>query len=99
MIKVDVPNDSSSRVKILKALTRKFDLHEDVDFEEIERNIPDAMSGADLYSLVASAMNHSIGRAVKQIEDNNVKEEDAVIRLTRMDFEEAIREFATGTGG
>lgn len=98
MIHVDVPADHESRVKILKALTRKFDMDSDVDFDSIEKSVPSRLSGADFYSLVTSAMNCSIARAVQMIEDNKVKEEDAVIRLTRADFDQAIVLFAAGGG-
>lgn len=90
MINVGISEDKGSRIKILEALTGKFDLHPDIDYDLIEKSCPESLSGADFYSLVASAMNQSLVRAVRQIEEERVKEEDAIIQLTMDDFEQPL---------
>ena len=64
LVYLGVNEDSRSKEKILKAITRKFDLAEDVDFCEISKLCPPIMTGADLYGLSSDAMLRALRRAV-----------------------------------
>lgn len=55
LVYVGLPADSIARAKILTALTRKFNLAQDVNLEEISALCSDLFTGADLYALCADA--------------------------------------------
>lgn len=44
---------------VLKALTRKFKLHEDVSLYSIAKKCPPNFTGADMYALCADAWFHA----------------------------------------
>lgn len=50
--------------RVLKALTRKFKLHEDVSLYSIARKCPPNFTGADMYALCADAWFHAAKRKV-----------------------------------
>ncbi|KAK2416583.1 cell division cycle protein [Trifolium repens] len=50
-----VNSDASYRERVLKALTRKFKLHEDVSLYAIAKKCPPNFTGADMYALCADA--------------------------------------------
>lgn len=55
LVYVGLPSGPAAREKILKALTRKFDLDHGVEFATIAEECSDLFSGADLYALCADA--------------------------------------------
>ncbi|GMH35252.1 hypothetical protein BSKO_03120 [Bryopsis sp. KO-2023] len=55
LVYVGLPSGAPSRVKILKALTRKFHMTDEVDLESIAEKCPERFTGADLYALCADA--------------------------------------------
>lgn len=76
-IYLGVATEPQERIKIMKAQTRKFKLHSDIDFEEIERLVPLNFTGADFSGLTNEAYMEA---AKRQIED--LKEE---IRQKKLD--------------
>ncbi|KAL8167782.1 hypothetical protein V2J09_009281 [Rumex salicifolius] len=55
LIYVGITSDPTNRERVLKALTRKFKLHEDVSLYSIAERCPPNFTGADLYALCADA--------------------------------------------
>ena len=67
-IYLGIAEEPEERIKILKAQTRKFELNEDVNFEEIEENIPKNFTGADFGGLTNEAYLHATKRKIAEIE-------------------------------
>ncbi|KAL2345390.1 hypothetical protein Fmac_006675 [Flemingia macrophylla] len=59
LLYVGVNSDASYRERVLKALTRKFKLHEDVSLYSIAKKCPPNFTGADMYALCADAWFHA----------------------------------------
>ncbi|CAG2158348.1 unnamed protein product [Oppiella nova] len=76
LLYVGIAEDSESRLKILKALTRKFNFESDLDLEGIERLCPSGLSGADLYSICSNALMKAIERNIRQLNDKTLAEEE-----------------------
>lgn len=70
MVYLGISEDTESKVKILKAITRKFNLSPDVDLEVLASKCPVNLTGADLYSLCSDAMLTALR---KQIEDLEIR--------------------------
>ncbi|RZB48971.1 Peroxisome biogenesis protein 6 isoform B [Glycine soja] len=64
LLYVGVNSDASYRERVLKALTRKFKLHEDVSLYSIAKKCPPNFTGADMYALCADAWFHAAKRKV-----------------------------------
>lgn len=64
LLYVGVNSDPSYRERVLKALTRKFQLHEDVSLYAIAKRCPPNFTGADMYALCADAWFHAAKREV-----------------------------------
>ncbi|BAT86338.1 Peroxisome biogenesis protein [Vigna angularis] len=64
LLYVGVNSDASYRERVLKALTRKFKLHEDVSLYSIAKKSPPNFTGADMYALCADAWFHAAKRKV-----------------------------------
>lgn len=62
LLYVGVNTDASYRERVLKALTRKFKLHEDVSLLSIAKKCPQNFTGADMYALCADAWFHAAKR-------------------------------------
>ncbi|GAB4831812.1 peroxisomal assembly protein [Ancistrocladus abbreviatus] len=61
---VGVNSDPSYRERVLTALTRKFELHEDVSLYSVAKRCPPNFTGADMYALCADAWFHAAKRKV-----------------------------------
>ncbi|KAK3415577.1 hypothetical protein EUGRSUZ_H01193 [Eucalyptus grandis] len=59
LLYIGVNTDASYRERVLKALTRKFKLHEDVSLYSIAMKCPPNFTGADMYALCADAWFHA----------------------------------------
>ncbi|XP_048129327.1 peroxisome biogenesis protein 6 isoform X2 [Rhodamnia argentea] len=59
LLYVGVNTDVSNRERVLKALTRKFKLHEDVSLYSVAKKCPPNFTGADMYALCADAWFHA----------------------------------------
>lgn len=88
---VGIPEDKISRVNILKALTRKFCLAKDVNFEVIEGKCPPNLSGADFYSLCTDAMMNKIQKNVELIENGQLHDDNIELVVDSEDFEVALK--------
>ncbi|XP_050388321.1 peroxisome biogenesis protein 6 [Argentina anserina] len=64
LLYVGVVSDPSYRERVLKALTRKFKLHEDVSLYSIAKKCPPTFTGADMYALCADAWFSAAKRKV-----------------------------------
>ncbi|OWM78020.1 hypothetical protein CDL15_Pgr018589 [Punica granatum] len=64
LLYVGVNSDASYRERVLKALTRKFKLHEGVSLYSIAKKCPPNFTGADMYALCADAWFHAAKRKV-----------------------------------
>ncbi|KAI8559253.1 hypothetical protein RHMOL_Rhmol04G0158200 [Rhododendron molle] len=59
LLYVGVNSDPLYRERVLKALTRKFQLREDVSLYSIAKKCPPNFTGADMYALCADAWFHA----------------------------------------
>ncbi|KAE9464038.1 hypothetical protein C3L33_04054, partial [Rhododendron williamsianum] len=64
LLYVGVNSDPSDRERVLKSLTRKFQLREDVSLYSIAKKCPPNFTGADMYALCADAWFHAAKRKV-----------------------------------
>lgn len=58
--------------RVLKALTRKFKLSEDVSLYSIAKKCPSTFTGADMYALCADAWFQAAKRKVRERERERV---------------------------
>ena len=85
-IYLGIAKEPSERIKILQAQTRKFNLNEDVDFDEIEKLVPPNFTGADFGGLTNEAYMQAARRKIEEVqnyvEQNNL-EKDGFISLSQ----------------
>ncbi|XP_057544684.1 peroxisomal ATPase PEX6 isoform X2 [Amaranthus tricolor] len=96
LLYVGVNADPSYRERVLKALTRKFQLHEDVSLYAIAKRCPPNFSGADMYALCADAWFQAAKRQVSSSasdSSSNDNPEDAVV-VEYEDFIKVLGELA-----
>ncbi|XP_074026455.1 peroxisomal biogenesis factor 6 isoform X2 [Leptinotarsa decemlineata] len=63
--------DKESKLSVLKALTRKFSLSNDVNLIEVVKISPKNITGADFYGICSSAWSSAVRRLIKRIENGN----------------------------
>ncbi|KAF5842405.1 hypothetical protein DUNSADRAFT_7389 [Dunaliella salina] len=68
LVYIGIAHEPESKARVLKALTRKFALAEDVDLDAIAEAAPVQLTGADLYALCADAWMVAFKRRVAEIE-------------------------------
>lgn len=68
LVYLGVNEDAESKEKILKAITRKFNLSPDVDLGALAMKCPAILTGADLYALSSDAMLSALRRQIDQLE-------------------------------
>lgn len=73
MLYLGVSKDHDAQLDILKALTRKFKLHPDIDLPAIASQCPLTYTGADFYALCADTMLHALSRKVSLLESKRSK--------------------------
>ena len=61
---VGIASDGASRVSVLAALTRRFELAPDADLADVAARCPKHLTGADLYALCADAWMNGAKRTV-----------------------------------
>ncbi|GAB2299130.1 peroxisomal assembly protein [Dionaea muscipula] len=95
LLYVGVNADASYRERILTALTRKFQLHEDVSLYSIAKRCPPNFTGADMYALCADAWFHAAKRKVSSSQSDSSMDDpaDAVI-VEYADFMKALSELS-----
>ncbi|KAH3764894.1 peroxisome biogenesis factor 6 [Pelomyxa schiedti] len=64
LLYLGIPSDPESKEKVLRALTKKFQLDPSVDLVQISRACPQRLTGADLYALCADALLTSTRRII-----------------------------------
>ncbi|GAB6028805.1 peroxisomal assembly protein [Chamberlinius hualienensis] len=92
LLYVGVSEDRSSQLKILKALTRKFKLGFDVDFDTIIEMCPSCLTGADFYALCSDALLAAVSRRVKNLDEGLLDEDvdNDTLVVSQEDFISAV---------
>jgi peroxin-6 len=88
MLYLGVASSNEEQLKLLTALTRKFEL-DGVDLEAIVKSLDFKYTGADLYALCADALLKCMSRTIASIEGGK---NDAKVKVTQSDFMDALRE-------
>lgn len=88
-IYLGISEDKESRLKILKAQTRKFTLSADVDLDAIEANTPKNFTGADFYALTSGSIIKATQRKIKELDALFEKEKS--LGICKIGFEEWSR--------
>ena len=68
LIYLGIASDKDSQCKIIQALTRKFDMGNDVTVDLISDMCPDNFTGADFYGMCSNALAMAIKRRALEIE-------------------------------
>ncbi|KFK42660.1 hypothetical protein AALP_AA1G023300 [Arabis alpina] len=76
LLYVGVNSDASYRERVLKALTRKFKLSEDVSLYLVAKKCPPTFTGADMYALCADAWFQAAKRKVLNSDSADTPPED-----------------------
>ncbi|GMI73773.1 peroxin 6 [Hibiscus trionum] len=79
LLYVGVNSDVSYRERVLKALTRKFILHEDISLNLIAKRCPPNFTGADMYALCADAWFHAAKRKVLSSDSSSTDQADSLV--------------------
>ncbi|GAB2224808.1 hypothetical protein Drorol1_Dr00005585 [Drosera rotundifolia] len=95
LLYVGVNSDASYRKRILLALTRKFQLHEDVSLYTIAKRCPPNFTGADMYALCADAWFHAAKRKVSSSQSDSSSDLNAdAVCVEYVDFMKALSELS-----
>ncbi|XP_010556760.1 PREDICTED: peroxisome biogenesis protein 6 [Tarenaya hassleriana] len=76
LLYVGVNSDASYRERVLKALTRKFKLREDISLYSVAKKCPPNFTGADMYALCADAWFQAAKRKVSNSETGDSPKDD-----------------------
>lgn len=68
MLYLGVCGSHEAQLDILKALTRKFNLHPNLKLSSIAACCPFNYTGADFYALCADALLHALSDKVEELE-------------------------------
>ena len=68
LVYLSPPTTRSEQAGILRALTRKFDLHEHTDLDQVVGGCGFNMTGADFYALASDAMLGAMGRVAGEVD-------------------------------
>lgn len=88
LLYLGVSEDNESQLRILSALTRKFNLGEDFQLESVIEKCPFTLTGADFYALSSDAMLNAVKRKIQELETDLTAEQS--ITVTEKDFFEAL---------
>ncbi|EPY53447.1 peroxin-6 [Schizosaccharomyces cryophilus OY26] len=69
MVYLGINSTIVAREKVLRTITRKFKLGEDVDFHVIAKQCTNNLTGADLYALCADALSLALKRKTTEVEE------------------------------
>ncbi|XP_050312239.1 nuclear valosin-containing protein-like isoform X3 [Anthonomus grandis grandis] len=86
--------DPDSKVSVLKALTRKFNLSPDLDLKELVLTCPKNVTGADFYGICSCAWSTAAKRLIGDIQRDGLNADDYSckdIQVRTEDFLQAIR--------
>ncbi|KAF9233934.1 hypothetical protein BU15DRAFT_66162 [Melanogaster broomeanus] len=90
MLYLGVSDTHAAQLDILKALTRKFNLHPDLSLSSIAACCPFNYTGADFYALCADALLHALSRKVDELEGQ--RESQLQLVVSSADFLLALEE-------
>ncbi|TYH05482.1 hypothetical protein ES288_A08G086500v1 [Gossypium darwinii] len=93
LLYIGVNSDASYRERVLKALTRKFRLHEDISLYSIAKRCPPNFTGADMYALCADAWFHAAKRKVLSPDSSSMDQADSIV-VEYDDFVKVLRELS-----
>lgn len=83
LLYLGVPDDNEKQLNILNALTRKFNLDQDVELMKIAELCPFHYSGADFYALCSDAMLNAMLRVANEVDVKLLEyNEHANVKLT-----------------
>ncbi|RKP00005.1 hypothetical protein CXG81DRAFT_6298, partial [Caulochytrium protostelioides] len=68
MVYLGISTDRQNQAHILRALTKKFQLADDVDLDAIAARCPAHLTGADLYALSSDALLKAVGRTAQHVD-------------------------------
>ncbi|XP_072970245.1 peroxisomal ATPase PEX6 [Typha angustifolia] len=93
---VGVNSDASYRERVLKALTRKFKLHENVSLLSVAKRCPPNFTGADMYALCADAWFYAAKRKVSNHspDTSNVEDKTDSVIVEFDDFVKVLGEIS-----
>uniref|UniRef100_A0A7N0VKP7 ATPase AAA-type core domain-containing protein n=1 Tax=Kalanchoe fedtschenkoi TaxID=63787 RepID=A0A7N0VKP7_KALFE len=97
LLYVGVNSEASYRERVLKALTRKFKLHEDVSLYSIASKCPPNFTGADMYALCADAWFTAAKRTVSKLQTNSTahaNDDETSVTVEYNDFIQALSELS-----
>lgn len=86
VLEVPLPIGKESRLQILRAVTRKLKLSDDVDLDRIESLAPKEMSGADFQGLCSRALHKTFDRCIELVESGQMSEENVEFVTNMEDF-------------
>ncbi|WKY11897.1 hypothetical protein Q1695_003457 [Nippostrongylus brasiliensis] len=90
VIHVAPGTDVESKTKVLKALTRKVKLADDIDLREVASQCDGQTSGAEMYSVVSQAAMESIREQIEMIESGTISPSDVKGVISRTHFQSAL---------
>ncbi|KAK2980628.1 hypothetical protein RJ640_011436 [Escallonia rubra] len=93
LLYVGVNADTSYRERVLKALTRKFKLHEDISLWSIAKKCPPSFTGADMYALCADAWFHAAKRKVLVAHSDTASTDDQADSIV-VEYEDFLKVLA-----
>ncbi|XP_004309704.1 PREDICTED: peroxisome biogenesis protein 6 [Fragaria vesca subsp. vesca] len=96
LLYVGVVSDPSYRERVLKALTRKFKLHEDVSLYSIAKKCPPTFTGADMYALCADAWFSAAKRKVlsSDSDSSSIDDQPDSVIVEYDDFVKVLKELS-----
>lgn len=69
MLYLGISDDDDKQTKILEALTRKFQLSDEVDLSKIAAKCPFTLTGADFYALCSDSMLNAMTRVAGDVDE------------------------------
>ncbi|KAJ8919711.1 hypothetical protein NQ315_006239 [Exocentrus adspersus] len=85
--------DEASKISVLKALTRRFKIEENVRMVEVVRLCPPNVTGADFYGICATAWTSAARRVIERVENGEVEAENLTkdyVVVSFQDFKTAV---------
>ncbi|MEQ2223556.1 peroxisomal assembly protein [Ilyodon furcidens] len=92
LVYVGISEDRVSKLQVLQAILRKFQLEPAVNLQDLVDQCPAHMTGADLYALCSDAMTAAIKRKIHLINDG-LDSEDSPVLVSVEDFSSALKNF------
>ncbi|KAG2391813.1 hypothetical protein C9374_013298 [Naegleria lovaniensis] len=89
LVYLGVSKSREEQLKVLKALTRKFSLKDNVDFEKLLEQSGFNLTGADFYAICTDAFMNAVSRATSQ-GDISQKQSHQIV-VCHEDFEKAFK--------